>query len=258
MSPRRDPSRSYGLTSWARAWLDVIELRAPDVAAAAHARRVTKARSYFRDRHVHRLTITPARVTASVQGSQLDPFDVTLTMRAVDPPTVATLLSARDATGDLVAITRGEQPRTLGELVLPTESADVASDCTCPDDTLRCIHALAVAFEVAAEIDRSPTTLLTVMGTDLAELAGEVHAVTVDAGHSDSAPTGLSAPVAATDYYGTAAVLPPLPSPPRMNPLTELDAGKLRAALRASGIPPTDLAEVVDELGALYDVLLPE
>ncbi|MGV9710482.1 SWIM zinc finger family protein [Gordonia sp. NPDC003424] len=258
MSPRRDPARSYGLTPWARAWLDVIEHRAPDIAAAAHARRVTKARSYFRDRHVHRLTISPGRVTASVQGSQLDPFDVTLTMRAVDPPTVATLLCARDAGGDLVAITRGEQPRALGELVLPTESADIASQCTCPDDTLRCIHVLAVAFEVAAEIDRNPTTLLTVMGTDLAELVGEVHAATRSGGQSDSATETLDAPGVIVDYYGTTATLPPLPSPPRMSPLTDLDAGKLRAALRASGVPPTDLAEAVDELGALYDVLLPE
>ncbi|MFW0792603.1 hypothetical protein AAFP30_02200 [Gordonia sp. CPCC 205515] len=257
MSPRRDPSRSYGLTPWARSWLDVLELRAPDVVAAAHARRVTKARSYFRDRHVHRLTITPARVTASVQGSQLDPFDVTLSMRAIDPPTVAALLVSRDAGADLVGLTRGEQPRILGELLLPTESADIDSDCTCPDDTLRCIHVLAVSFEVAAEIDRNPTTLLTVMGTDLAELVGEVHAATVPDEQSDSSATDPG-PAPTVDYYGTSAMLPPLPSPPRMNPLTELDAGKLRAALRASGVPPTDLAEAVDDLGALYDVLLPE
>lgn len=241
--------RGYALTPWSRAFVDVVEGRTGGGAPqSADSRHITKARRYFRDRHVHRLAIGPGRVTASVEGSQLDPFDVILSLREVDTATVAGLLRDRSAVDELMSLTRGEQPRVLGELLVPTESADVASDCTCPDEAVRCIHALAVAYEVAAEIDRSPLTLLTLMGTDLRGLldaVGDAPSRTV----VDDGEATLPEP----DYFGTGAPLPSLPTPPRMNPLTDLDSTDLRQALRATGVTPTDMAEAIDELGDLYD-----
>ena len=47
----------------------------------------------FRDRHVHALTVgVPGRITSSVSGSQLGPFDVTIDLRTVDAATVIGLL----------------------------------------------------------------------------------------------------------------------------------------------------------------------
>ena len=173
MSPRgggRTPTRGYAATPWSRALCDVVEGR--DV-GPVDSRRINKARSYFRDRNVRQLTIGNGLVTALVDGSQLEPFQVRVTMRTVHAPTVATLLRSQNSVEDLLSLTRGTQPEVLGQLVLPTESADIASECSCPDDTVRCIHVLAVTYEVAAEIDRHATTLLTLMGTDLPELIGQ-------------------------------------------------------------------------------------
>ncbi|GAB91114.1 hypothetical protein [Gordonia rhizosphera] len=255
MSPRSRrtaTTRGYGVTRWGRAFVDVVETAG---SGGPDRRRITQARRYFRDRHAERLRIADGLVTASVRGSQLDPFDVTLTMRTVDTPTVVALLRDRDATGDLMALTRGEQPTVLGDLIAPTESADVAADCTCPDEAPRCIHVLCVAYEVAAEIDRSATTLLTVMGTDLPSLlaaATEAPTRTRERDDHHDEPSG-SAPV--VDFYGTNAVLPPLPTPPRMNPITDLDGDALRAALRNSGVSPADIGETIDALEDLYDRL---
>ncbi|MXP20870.1 hypothetical protein GIY30_05810 [Gordonia sp. HNM0687] len=246
-TPRASATRGYGVTRWGRAFVDVVEgVHTGD----ADRRRITQARRYFRDHHAERLRIGAARVTASVRGSQLDPFEVTLTMRPVDPATVVTLLRSGDATGDLMALTRGEQPSALGELVLPTESADIAADCTCPDESPRCIHVLCVAYETAAEIDRSAATLLAVMGTDTAQLLAAANE-TESAG--DTTASAGDAAVPTVDYYGTNAVLPPLPTPPRLNPIMELDADALRAALRTSGIAPADIGEAIDLLDDLYD-----
>lgn len=245
--------RGYGLTPWSRAFVDVVEGCGADGEAVADSRHVTKARRYFRDRHVRGLRIGAGRVTASVDGTQLEPFDVIITTRTVDTPTLAGLLRDRGGVEELMRLTRGEQPPILGELLVPTESADVATDCTCPDEAPRCVHALVTSYEIAAEIDRSPLTLLTVMGTDLRDLLAEIDSRPARSPAVEESSTSDS--LRPDDFYGTASTLPPLPSVPRMNPLTALDGSDLRAALRATGVAPADIAEAIDELGDLYDRL---
>lgn len=246
------PVRGYGITPWGRAFAAVVE-------AGADHRHLTGARRYFRDRHVQGLDIGQGReigqgtITASVRGSQLDPFEVILTPRPLDPATVVDLLRHTGDFEALLALARGEQPAELGELIAPTESADIASSCTCPDDAARCIHVLAVAFEVADRIDRQPVTLLRVMGTDLPDLLALARPT------GDTPPEPGSSTVQADepgrteqDWYGDGA--PPL-SPPAVadvDALAELDAAALRAALRASGVSATQLAEALDDLAELY------
>lgn len=262
MSRGTVPVRGYALTRWSRTFVDVVEGRADiagvgEITESADSRRIAKARRYFRDRHVHRPAITPGLVTASVEGSQLEPFEVTLTMRTVDAATVAELLRANGGVDDVMSVTRGQQPAMLGGLLGPTESADVVSDCTCPDESSRCIHVLAVAYEVAADIDRSPLTLLTVMGTDLSSILDALDDRAAAAPRGDASGDDGRTPPAGNDFYGDHSPLPALPRPARMNPLTDLDTAALRTALRASGVAPGDIAEAIDQLGDLYDRLDP-
>lgn len=257
------PVRGYGLTQWSRAVVDIAEGRTGDAGPAADGRRIVKARSYFRDRNTRRLTVGPGTVTASVWGSQLEPFTVRVSVDVIDTSAVAAALRDRGAAGEMLSLNRGEQPPALGGLLIP-DAAAVTAECDCPDSADRCIHILAVAYEVAAEIDRTSTTLLTLRGTavpDLLAALGDTPAATADGvdRHGNDTEHGSDdrQPVPAVDFYGTGATAPPLPRPPSMNPLTDLDAGALRAALRASGVPAADLAEAVDELGDLYDRLAP-
>ncbi|MCK0438061.1 hypothetical protein MUG78_00940 [Gordonia alkaliphila] len=249
----RPPVRGYGLTPWGRAFAAVVE-------TGADHRHLTGARRYFRDHHVDDLVVAPGEITAAVRGSQLDPFDVVLTPRPIDPATVVTLLRAAGETDALLALARGEQPPALGELIAPTESADVASACTCPDEAPRCIHVLATAFEVSAQIDRHPTVLLRVLGTDLPDLLALARDREPDRDEASpiqnagNAPTATPEQIAAT-YYGDQAPIPALPTAAPMDPLTELDLGALRAALRASGIGATELGEALDDLAELYAAL---
>ncbi|MFT3715769.1 MAG: hypothetical protein QM774_07420 [Gordonia sp. (in: high G+C Gram-positive bacteria)] len=285
MSPRSERKaavRAYGITPWGRAFCDVVE-------SGADHRHITGARRYFREHHVDALDIGPDRITSSVRGSQLDPFEVVLTTRSVDPATVVHLLQASGETAALLALARGEQPPALGELIAPTESADVTSSCTCPDEAPRCIHVLATAFEVADRIDRHPVTLLRVMGTDLPDLL----ALAQDSAErgllstgSRSEPSGSrSGPAGSTsgdpapgtplhepgtplhepgtpllepverDFYGDRSPVLAPPSFPAMDPIGELELTGLRAALRASGVGATQVAEALDDLAELYAVL---
>ncbi|MFM9376712.1 hypothetical protein [Gordonia sp. VNK21] len=246
----RAPVRGYGITAWGRAFVDPVE-------AEADHRHITGARRYFRDRHVDSLTILPGRITAAVRGSQLDPFTVTVQPRRIDPPTVVDLLRGTGRLDALLELARGEQPAALRELIAPTEPADVPSSCTCPDEAPRCIHVLATVFEVAARIDRRPTTLLHAMGTDLPELLALARGGDDD-GESDAATGeegGPGRPIVREDWYGDRTPLPAAPVFGTVDPLTELEPAALRRALRASGVPATVIAEAVDDLAELYRLL---
>nr|WP_245551663.1 hypothetical protein [Gordonia hirsuta] len=239
--------RGYGLTPWGRALAAVVE-------AGADHRHLSGARRYFRDRHVEQLSIADGEITALVRGSQLDPFGVTLVPRPVDPATVVQLLRRSGKVEALLALARGEQPAALGELLAPTESADLASGCSCPDEAPRCIHVMAVVFELSAQIDKQPLTLLRVLGTDLPELL-DLARDRAEAPPSDPDDhTPAPAPQPVTDFYGDGAPLPPVPEFPRIDALAELDPGGLRSALRASGVGATELAEALDDLAELYAV----
>jgi uncharacterized Zn finger protein len=238
----KPPQRGYGLTPWSKAFLLAVE-------STAEARKITKARSYFRDRVVIDLVVRSGQVKALVQGSQLDPFEVTITTGPADPATVLSLLRRQGKTDDLVAVTRGRQPETLGSLVIPAESSDIRVDCNCPDDSDRCIHLLAVSYELAAAIDKEPSTLLTIMGADLSLLLAHLRDDDADAESEATAPAPQMTEV---DFYGDGRQMPALPHPPQLDVLSELDTTELSAALRRSGAAAMDVAQAVDELAELY------
>lgn len=248
------PARGYGLSPWGRAFAAVFE-------TGADHRHLTGARRYFRDRHVERLESGRGTIIASVRGSQLDPFEVILTPRPVDPQTVVDLLRRTGEVEALVAVARGEQPAALGELLAPTESADIASSCTCPDEAPRCIHVLAVAFELSAQIDAQPTALLRILGTDLPALLDVAQDRTgAPGGPRPADPSSLSSadsrsPSSVEGFYGDTTPPPAPPVFPPVDALAELDTAALRTALRASGVGATELAEALDDLAELYAVL---
>ena len=284
MARRKGPAqvRGYGLTPWGRAFTAVFE-------AGADHRHLSGARRYFRDHHVERLDLGHAEIIASVRGSQLDPFEVILTPRPLDPPTVVDLLRRTGGIEALLALARGEQPAALTDLIVPTESADIASSCTCPDQAPRCIHVLAVAFELSAQIDKQPTTLLRILGTDLPDLLalaqdrspGSVEGSPDSADRSLSSHDGSQSSLdrslnpqdrslnsqdrslnsqdrslsSVEGYYGDHTRLPAPPSFPRVDALGELDPAALRKALRASGLAATQVTEALDDLAELYAVL---
>ncbi|ORM33462.1 hypothetical protein BFL43_14005 [Williamsia sp. 1135] len=214
----------------------------------AELRKITKARTYFRDRNVIDLVVRSGRVTGLVQGSQLDPFEVEIEAGPADPATVVSMLRERGKADELVSVTRGKQPDFLGSLVIPADSADIRTECNCPVDDDRCIHVLAVSYELAASIDKDPATLLTIMGADLPLLLAHLRD---GASRPDAQPADAPAP-SDVDFYGDGRQLPGLPHPPPLDVLSELDTTALSAALRRSGAAAMDVAQAIDELAELY------
>ncbi len=229
-------------------------------------RKVVYARRLFNDRSVYGFAVRDGRASATVQGTQLDPFTVLLTRPTADPDTVLGVLTAQDATDELTDVARGDLGRTLGGLVLP-ESADVVVDCTCPDQSGACAHALAVTYEIAAAADVEPGVLLEFAGVPLATLIARVTSGTqlpaVRGGsrspsvrREGALPGGDevsgSNAVDRASFYGAGFDLPPLPEPAPVDPLELLDPALLRTALRRSGTRAADIVQATEELGELY------
>lgn len=226
-------------------------------------RKVQYARRLYQEHQVFSLAVVPASITATVQGSQLDPFGVALSRIPGDPAAVVSLLINQGATAELLAVTRGELGRSLGELVLPESASDIEVGCACPDESGACVHALAATYEYCAVADHDPSLILDFAGVPLAGLLARVAATGREPdGGGAQRPRPVQAPSAddewdagAAAFYGDGMDLPPLPEPSPVDPLTLLDPALLRSALRRTGTKPADVAEAQDELAELYDRL---
>ncbi|ADG77847.1 Zinc finger SWIM domain protein OS=Tsukamurella paurometabola (strain ATCC 8368 / DSM / CCUG 35730 / CIP 100753 / JCM 10117 / KCTC 9821 / NBRC 16120 / NCIMB 702349 / NCTC 13040) OX=521096 GN=Tpau_1216 PE=4 SV=1 [Tsukamurella paurometabola] len=230
-------------------------------------RKVQYARRLYQEHQVFSLAVVPASVTATVQGSQLDPFGVSLARIPGDPAAVISLLLAQGATAELLAVTRGELGRTLGELVLPETASDVEVSCACPDESGACVHALALTYEYSAAADLDPSLILDFAGVPLAGLLARVAAsgrespVRSDGApcappHTPTEPSAVEEwDAGAAAFYGDGMDLPALPEPSPVDPMTLLDPALLRSALRRTGTKAGDVAEAQDELAELYDRL---
>ncbi|MGV7750418.1 hypothetical protein PJM50_29640, partial [Mycobacterium kansasii] len=71
-------------------------------------RKVQYARRLYQEHQVYSLAVVPASITATVQGSQLDPFGVALSRVPGDAAAVVSLLVAQGAAAELLGVTRGE------------------------------------------------------------------------------------------------------------------------------------------------------
>lgn len=248
----RDTARPMGGTWFTRRLIQQRE----DV---TERRKVQYARRLYQEHQVYSLAVVPASVTATVQGSQLDPFGVAFSRAPADPAVVVSLLVSQGASAELLGVTRGELGRALGELVLPEAASDVIVDCACPDDSGACVHALAVTYELCAAADADPSLVLDFAGVPLAGLLARVAS-------SDPAPVPRAdgAPdtwdpdawdAGSAAFHGDGLALPDLPEPGPVDPMTLLDPALLRLALRRTGTKPADVAEAQDELAELYDRL---
>ncbi|WP_139058124.1 hypothetical protein [Tsukamurella pseudospumae] len=252
----RDSARPMGGTWFSRRLIQQRE-------EVTERRKVQYARRLYSEHQVYAMAVVPGSVTATVQGSQLDPFAVALSRVPGDAAAVVSLLVGQGASGELLGVTRGELGRALGELVLPESASDVVVECACPDESGACVHALALTYEFCAAADTDPSLVLDFAGVPLAGLLARVSTDSAPgpggaASSGDGArdawdPGAWDAGPAA--FYGDGLDLPPLPEPAPIDAMTLLDPALLRMALRRTGTKPADVAEASDELAELYDRL---
>jgi uncharacterized Zn finger protein len=225
----RSTRGAIGRSWWSRRFLEVLE-------SFALGTRLTRGRSYARAGQVVRLDVAPGEVTAVVQGSRAEPYQVRVALPAFPPALWSRIeeqvagqafFSARLLAGDLPAELE-ELFTRAGAPLFPTGVAELRQRCSCPDFAVPCKHLAATFYLLAEAFDADPFELLHWRGRSRAELLDRLRALRGGGGPSTA---DALAPTAAAGAEAEAASAAPAP------------AGAARAL---AGLTPAPLAETVD------------
>lgn len=152
---------SIGSQWWSRRFIDLLE-------SFADPGRLSRGRTYARKGQVFDLKVAPYEVTAKVQGSAPDPYEVALGIDAIDEAgwrAVERELASRAVFR--ARLLAGEMPpeiewvfAELGLALFPGEASDLHLMCDCPDWGDPCKHAAAVLYLLAEAFDDDPFLIL--------------------------------------------------------------------------------------------------
>ena len=152
---------AIGESWWSRRFIDVLE-------SFALGTRLTRGRAYARAGQVVSLSVAPGVVSASVQGSNPRPYQVTIGLAPFTDDVWDRLerILAEQAfySAKLLA---GELPTELekvfvenGAPLFPASVRDLTMRCSCPDSAVPCKHIAATFYLMAESLDADPFELL--------------------------------------------------------------------------------------------------
>jgi uncharacterized Zn finger protein len=187
----------FGASWWAKRWIAVLE--SFNIGA-----RLLRGRSYARSGQVLSIAIEPGRVTAKVQGSRPQPYDVVVQVKTLSEAEWASVLAALGRQALFVAkLLAGEMPQDIeplfqevGLTLFPARRGDLATRCSCPDASNPCKHIAAAYYLLGEEFDRDPFLIFTLRGLGRDDLMGRLGASRRDP--DDAAPASESPAAAAT------------------------------------------------------------
>jgi uncharacterized Zn finger protein len=173
---RRRFRNQFASSWWGRAWVEALEDR-----AQLDPNRLPRGRTYARQARVRQFTVAPGLVSADVQGSDWDPYEVEVRVRMFPPKEWEAALDAIAArAAHAAALLDGElDPGIVDDLqgagvgLLPGPG-ELGPYCSCPDWADPCKHAAAVCYLVASLLDDDPFVLLHLRGREREDVLAEV------------------------------------------------------------------------------------
>jgi uncharacterized Zn finger protein len=167
----RSSRGAIGESWWSQRFLAVLE-------SLALGSRLSRGRSYARRGQVLALVIEPGQVSATVQGSRVDPYSVTIGLATLGEPAwrrVEAALADQAIYG--ARLLAGEMPHEIEEVfaaagtpLFPTRSNQLRMRCSCPDWEVPCKHLAATFYLLAEAFDDDPFEILHWRGRDRATL----------------------------------------------------------------------------------------
>lgn len=144
-------------TWWGKAWNRNLE------GYADYSNRLPRGRSYARHGSVIDLRIEPGSVSALVQGSQSRPYEVKISIVAMDANARAMLIDACAGKLDSAeALLAGRFPEDMSRMLTAEKTGlfphprGIRFSCSCPDSASLCKHVAASMYGVGARLDRDP------------------------------------------------------------------------------------------------------
>jgi uncharacterized Zn finger protein len=150
---------------WVERWLDLLN-------SYRFKKRLERGRNYAREGNVLSIDFTEAQVLASVQGSEVEPYQVSLSLEpfteenwnyVIDTMSQKAIFSAQLLAGEMPA--NIEQVFTNNGLSLfPFSLSDIRSRCSCPDKANPCKHIAAVYYQLSDRFSEDPFVLFQLRG----------------------------------------------------------------------------------------------
>ncbi|MEK6718577.1 MAG: SWIM zinc finger family protein [candidate division NC10 bacterium] len=164
---------TFGKSWWARRWIEVLE--SFNIGA-----RLGRGRAYARRGQVLSIAIGKGTVSARVQGSRPEPYQVRIKVATLSRANWKRLAEALGRQALFAAkLLAGGMPEDIekafqaaGLSLFPVKSGDLQTDCSCPDWSNPCKHIAAVYYLLGEEFDRDPFLIFTLRGMGREELIG--------------------------------------------------------------------------------------
>jgi len=191
LAPVTIEGRALTKTWWGKAWNDNLE------SYSDYANRIGRGRSYVRNGAVLDLKIGAGRVTALVQGSRPQPYEVTIDIEPLAGSTWEGITRAcRGRIESLQELIEGRFPKALAQLFTARGTGlfpaprEISLHCSCPDWAVMCKHVAAVLYGVGARLDENPALFFVLRDVNIDSLITQVVADTSAALLRKSAPPG--------------------------------------------------------------------
>ncbi len=169
---------AIGETWWSKRFIEVLE-------DFHEGPRLARGRAYARRGQVIDMAIEAGDVTARVQGSRARPYNVSLGVTVLGETDWARVEAAM--AGQAVFLARllaGEMPHEIedafaetGLSLFPSTTADLDTDCSCPDWENPCKHIAAVYYLLAEAFDRDPFLIFAWRGRPRERLLADLRAL---------------------------------------------------------------------------------
>ena len=150
-------AKVYGSTWWGNQWLQALTL-------LDHENRLPRGRLYAAKGAVLDVQFSKSHITAKVQGSFEEPYDVSMTLEPFSDETIEQIHTLVRTTPSILArLLSRELPASLGAKLndagislFPKRWSDLNGTCSCSDKTFPCKHITAVMYLIANAIDQTP------------------------------------------------------------------------------------------------------
>ena len=167
-SPTNNPQNSTIISSrewWAQQWIDLLE-------TSRFKKRLERARNYARQGNVLNIDFEGGKVLARVQGTDPEPYQVTIFLDLFDDEQWSYLIETLSQKAFFSAqLLAGIMPQNIQEVfsanglsLFPFTLPEVHSKCSCPDQQVPCKHIGAVYYLLGDRFSEDPFVLFQLRG----------------------------------------------------------------------------------------------
>lgn len=150
---------------WSQRWLDLLD-------SYRFKKRLERARNYARQGNVLSIEFKGAKVLARVQGSEAEPYKVSLSLDPFSDEQWGYVIETMSHKVTFAAkLLAGEMPQNIEEVftanglsLFPFTLSDIHSKCSCPDKANPCKHIGAIYYQLGDRFSEDPFVLFQLRG----------------------------------------------------------------------------------------------